>query len=346
MDLFLEEGPGKNKLFPFTETRHTADILIGLLTIREKWKLLTGFNIRTGETGEARSQEIIIDASLVPTVVNYKAILAAAGSGTSIEENEDIRRIVYPWHITQNNDWAIRQDFPLVTKGRKSQPLAATNRCEHPENLFIEPDAIVEYSIINASGGPVYIGKETHIMEGNLVRAPFAILEGSVLKMGSKIYSGTTIGPWCVVGGEVKNSVLFGYSNKAHDGYLGDSVLGEWCNLGAGTSCSNVKNTAGDIRIPVAGEPINAGQKTGLHMGDYSRSAINTSFNTGSIVGTCCNIFGSTAPQKYIPSFTWGQEIYIFEKVLKDITNWKKLKNKSLTTTETTILHKLYTTNK
>ena len=176
-------------------------------------------------------------------------------------------------------------------------------------------------------------------MEGSLIRGPFALGEGAVVKMGAKIYGATTIGPFSMAGGEIKNSVFFGYSNKAHDGYLGDSVIGEWCNLGAGTSNSNIKNTASEVNVwhYPAKEYIRAGLKCGLLMGDYSRSAINTSFNTGTVVGICANIFGEGIPPKFIPSFTWGNKglsLYEFEKALADITNWKKLKNQVLTEQE------------
>lgn len=182
-------------------------------------------------------------------------------------------------------------------------------------------------------------------MEGNMIRGPFALCEGSVIKMGSKIYGGTTIGPGCVAGGEIKNSVFFGYSNKAHDGYLGDSVIGEWCNLGAGTSNSNIKNSAGDIMLSNDGNKVNAGNKAGLLMGDYSRAAINTSFNTGTIVGVSCNIFGREFPSRETKNFMWGDDRYELEKALRDIENWKRLKNKSLSDQEKNLLHQLYLSN-
>ena len=184
-------------------------------------------------------------------------------------------------------------------------------------------------------------------MEGSSIRGPFALCEGAVVKMGSKIYGATTIGPYSIAGGEIKNSVIFGYSNKAHDGYLGDAVIGEWCNIGAGSSNSNVKNNAGSVKVwnQAAKEYIVAGTKCGLLMGDYSRSAINTSFNTGTVVGICSNVFGEGLTPKYIPSFTWGTKSlskYEFEKALSDIQNWKKLKGFELTTNETAILRTIF----
>jgi UDP-N-acetylglucosamine diphosphorylase/glucosamine-1-phosphate N-acetyltransferase len=178
-----------------------------------------------------------------------------------------------------------------------------------------------------------------------MIRGPFALGEGSVLKMGSKVYGATSMGPYCAVGGEVKNSVLFGYSNKAHDGYLGDSVIGEWCNLGAGTSNSNLKNNAGQVKIWTPKGQVNAGPKCGLFMGDYSRSMINTSFNTGTVVGACCNVFGSGLTPKYLPSFSWGNDgidRYEFERAMNDIENWKKLKGKKISKKEKYILKYIF----
>lgn len=346
MGIFLNDSHCRKGLFPFTETRHTADIRIGILTIKEKWEMLLGEPVKTitGDVG-IEPGDVIIGANIIPTETNYKDILEAAKQGGDLPGSEEIKILSFPWQIPQFNEWAIRRDFPLVTKKRISAPISSTNRCINEEDIFVEEGALIEFSIINAAGGPVYIGKDTHIMEGNMIRGPFVVCEGSVLKMGTKAYSGTTIGPWCVVGGEIKNSVLFGYSNKAHDGYLGDSVIGEWCNLGAGTSNSNMKNSAGDVKFIVDEISVNAGNKAGLLMGDYSRAAINTSFNTGSMVGVCCNIFGREFPSKITSSFTWGDQRYKLEKALQDIENWKKLKNRTLTDTEITVLNQLYLSN-
>ncbi|MEO6819531.1 MAG: glucose-1-phosphate thymidylyltransferase, partial [Ginsengibacter sp.] len=209
--------------------------------------------------------------------------------------------------------------------------------------IFIEDGAKVRFSILNAETGPIYIGRNAEIMEGSLLRGPISIGENAVVKMGTKMYGATSIGPHCVAGGEIKNSVLIGYSNKAHDGYLGDSVIGEWCNLGAGTSNSNLKNTASMVKVWVRNNNNYriVGNKCGLIMGDYSRSAINTSFNTGTIVGICCNIFGHF-PEKFIKDFNWGDQQYKFEKAISDIRNWKKFKNKKVTDREIAILKNLY----
>ncbi len=341
--IYLDDSQCRQSLFPFTHTRHVSDIRIGILTIREKWEKLTGETVYTSLADKTTSA-LVIPANIIPTITNFKEILSQKYSLDFIL-SPDIKILEYPWNIFQYNDWAIRQDFELLTRNIISRPLSKTNRCIDESNIFIEDGASVELSMINASLGPVFIGKNVTIMEGNMIRGPFAICEGSVLKMGSKIYGATTMGPYSIGGGEIKNSMIFGYSNKAHDGYLGDSVIGEWCNLGAGTSCSNIKNTAGEIKYKTDSntEGIAAGNKGGLIMGDYSRSAINTSFNTGTVVGVCCNIFGQPFPGKYIPDFSWGNERYDLEKAIKDINNWKKMKGKENTEKENKLLQQLYT---
>lgn len=255
--------------------------------------------------------------------------------------DEEIKAIRFPWDIFRLNDWAIRQDFELLTNKRKSQAVSKTNRAIRPSEIFIEKGAKVEHSILNASTGPIYIGKNAEVMEGCTIRGPFALCEGACLKMGAKVYSATTIGPNSIAGGEIKNSVIFGYSNKAHDGYLGDSVIGEWCNLGAGTTNSNLKNNAGEIKVWTPQGQKNVGIKCGMMMGDYSRTAVNTALNTGTVVGVCCNVFGSGLTPKYIPSFSWGSEgvkRYELEKAFGDIQNWKQLKQQILSENEKSIL--------
>ena len=265
--------------------------------------------------------------------------------GRAITFKEEVKTIRYPWDIFQLNDWAIRQAFELLTRKRKSQPVSRTNKIIKPSQLFIEKDVIMEHCIINASTGPVYIGKGAEVMEGSVIRGPFAMGEGSCLKLGTKVYGATTLGPRCVVGGEIKNSVLFGYSNKAHDGYLGDSVIGEWCNLGAGTTNSNLKNNASEVKIWTPKGELNAGSKCGVMMGDYSRSAINTAINTGTVIGVSCNVFGTGLTPKYIPNFSWGSEgvkRYEFDKALLDIEGWKKLKRQTLSGDEKSILKYIF----
>ncbi|MBL7700641.1 MAG: glucose-1-phosphate thymidylyltransferase [Ferruginibacter sp.] len=266
---------------------------------------------------------------------------------SSVKFKDDIQALHYPWEIFQKNDWALREDFTLVTAGRKSKAISKTNKLIKPAQIFIEAGAKVEHCILNASEGPVYIGKNAVVMEGSMLRGPVAICEGAVVKMGTKIYGATTVGPFCTVAGELKNSVLFGYSNKAHDGYLGDSVIGEWCNLGAGTSNSNVKNNAGEVKywIDADQKEKSAGIKGGLLMGDYSKAAINTSFNTGTMVGVCSNVFSAGLTPKFISGFCWGADgitKYKLEKALIDIDNWKKLKGHTISEREKQILTDIY----
>lgn len=265
----------------------------------------------------------------------------------TIEEKKTEVVIKRLWDILKLNDSELRKDFEAITAGRKSKPVPRSVRVTSSKNIFIEEGAKLQHCILNASAGPIYIGKNAEIMEGALIRGPFALCEGSVVKMGAKIYGATTIGPHSVVGGEIKNSVIFGYSNKAHDGYLGDSVIGEWCNLGAGTSNSNLKNTAKEVKMwdDSSQSYINAGLKCGLFMGDYSRTAINTSLNTGTVVGVCVHVFGAGGlVSKYFPDFTWGckGEKYQFVKAIRDIENWKRLKGHRLIEKEKQILKHIF----
>ncbi len=329
---FLDDVNQEPQLFPFTLTRSVADIRIGILTIREKW-LLSDIN----------DESITVQSNLLPSA----GIIESINSGKGIVTDGEEAFLRYPWNIFQFNDRSLRYDFDLLTKRRSSQPLSLTNQVISPGEVFLEEGAKVEHCIINASTGPVYLGKNSTVMEGSTIRGPFALCEGGVIKMGAKIYGATTIGPYCIAGGEIKNSVMFGYSNKAHDGYLGDSVIGEWCNLGAGTSTSNLKNSAGEIRVHTGyGEnAVVAGIKCGLMMGDYTRSAINTSFNSGTITGVSCNIFGEGLTPSYIPSFSWGLTSvtrYTFDKAIRDIQSWKQLKNQSITEKEITILKHIF----
>ncbi|MEP7106894.1 MAG: putative sugar nucleotidyl transferase [Ferruginibacter sp.] len=359
MKIILDDSKIKQNLYPFTATRHAADIRIGILTIREKWAYFPRFQVYTDlndffmdnpdpEFGLGSP----LDANMIPTkewledLVN--SVEKPRQGEIAVVDSDLMKMLYYPWQIFQYNDWALRKDFDMITQGRVSQPLSSTNKVICIENIFLEEGAVVEHSILNASSGPIYIGKNALVMEGCMIRGAFALCEGAILKMGSKIYGATTIGPYCIAAGEIKNSVMFGYSNKSHDGYLGDSVIGEWCNLGAGTTNSNVKNTAGKVKVwsNAVNDYLPVGLKCGLLMGDYSRSAINTSFNTGTVIGVCCNIFGEYFPPKLVGDFTWGTERYIFEKVLQDIGNWKELKGRILTEQEKEVLKQLYTHNK
>ncbi|SFW15015.1 putative sugar nucleotidyl transferase [Chitinophaga sancti] len=261
---------------------------------------------------------------------------------------ESVQQLTYPWDIFRLNDSALRQDFSLLTEGRISAPIPGSNQVSGAENIFLEPGAVVEHSILNGKTGPIYIAKGAEVMEGCLIRGPLALCEGAVLKMGTKIYGATTLGPGSVGGGEIKNVVMLGYSNKGHDGYLGDAVLGEWCNLGGNTTNSNLKNNAGTVRVWVEAknEAIPAGTKCGLIMGDYSRSGIGTMFNTGTVIGVSCNIFGSEFPPKFVPSFSWGgvqPEPYREMEALRDARQWMRFKGQELGDVEERLLKAVYT---
>lgn len=352
MKIILDDTFTKQQLYPFTAVRNAADIRIGILTIREKWEKILGYAISTNDAGDnslkafstEKDTRAFISSDIVPTKEWLEEMLANGEGDNMLKDEEHVRVLKHGIDIVKNNDWALRKDFELITAGRRSQPISNTNKVIAPENIFIESGAKVEHSILNAAAGPIYIGKNAEVMEGCMIRGSFALCEGAILKMGAKVYGATTIGPNCVVAGEIKNSVLFANSNKAHDGYLGDSVLGEWCNLGAGTTNSNVKNTAGHVKMwdNTTDDFIDVGYKAGLLMGDYSRVAINTSFNTGTVVGICCNIFESGFPPKKVDDFTWGNKRYELGKALEHIDNWKKLKGQQLTQKEKEILTTLY----
>lgn len=345
MHFILCDLPEKWESFlPFTFSRPVSEIRVGILTIREKWEKLLGTKV-SYQTRDYLSEKFpdsssaedkfLINSSVFPDHDLVKKLMALE-MGTSLFSGEDwvasriegvtpdqldlaaFRKkssqvecsgIDYLWEIFTLNGAHIRSDFQLITKNRKSQPLSSTNRATCPEDIFISPGAVVEHSILNASTGPIYICEGAEVMEGCMIRGPFALCEQATLKMGAKIYGPTTIGPHSKVGGEVNNSMIFGYSNKAHDGFLGNSVLGEWCNLGADTNNSNLKNNYSEVKIHSYAEKgmIATGLNfCGLFMADHSKAGINTMFNTGTVVGFSSNVFGAGFPDKHIPSFTWG----------------------------------------
>ena len=345
MTILLDDLSIKHSLFPFGTVRSVAHIRIGILTILEKWqfffpgkvfiaseKLIHNFD---------ESECIKYPANFLPS---YEFLKQVAVQKEKLAFTPDSKILEHPWQIFEYNDWAIRQDFRMITSQRISEKISSSNQVIFLENLFVAPGAKVSCSVLNAESGPIYIGQNAQIEEGSLLRGPISIGDGSRVKMGTRIYGASTLGPKCLVGGEIKNSVLMGFSNKGHDGYLGDSVIGEWCNLGAGTSNSNLKNNASVVKIWSKEKDalVSVGLKCGLLMGDYSRSAINTSFNTGTVVGVCCSIFGNSFPPKFIDSFTWGNEKYNFEKALSDINNWKKLKGEEITEAEIQSLKNIY----
>lgn len=318
----LVDGPFADDLFPFSLTRSVADIRCGILTIREKWN---GYLSRYPGLAGIFS----VPSNVLPSPSLLESLSLPRPDFDAMAP----AKIQQPSDILRYNASEITADYRLLTSGRKSAPISVTNHLTGTD-IFFEAGVKAEHCYLNASEGPIYIGREVQIMEGSMIRGPFAAGEKTVVKMGSKIYGATTAGPHCVLGGEIKNSVLFGYSNKAHDGYLGDSVIGEWCNLGAGTSNSNVKNSAGIVSYwnPLTNRLTESGVKSGLLMGDYSRSAIHTAFNTGTVVGVCCHVFGNGLSPAYLSSFSWGfgHELYEFDKAIQHITRWKKFKGQEL----------------
>jgi UDP-N-acetylglucosamine diphosphorylase / glucose-1-phosphate thymidylyltransferase / UDP-N-acetylgalactosamine diphosphorylase / glucosamine-1-phosphate N-acetyltransferase / galactosamine-1-phosphate N-acetyltransferase len=335
--LILQEPVNKDFLYPFTVMHSIIDLRIGILTLREKWEYLLGEKIQIGGGAE--------ESGIPATVLPSTKLADDIKQGKFDFANAP--KLSFPWQIFQLTDEVIRMDYELVTQNRVSNPISKTNQLISPKSIFVEEGVKMEHVILNASTGPIYISKNAEVMEGSMIRGPFFLGEESVVKMGSKIYGACSIGKKCIVGGEIKNSVFFDYSNKAHDGYIGDSVIGSWCNLGAGTSNSNLKNTGGVIKIwsRESNSFIPSTTKCGLLMGDYSRSAINTSFNTGTVVGICCNVFGSGLTPKYIPDFSWGFpefETYDFEKAIQDISQWKKFKNELMTDNEIQTLKPIF----
>jgi UDP-N-acetylglucosamine diphosphorylase/glucosamine-1-phosphate N-acetyltransferase len=332
-DLMLVSGPFTDDLFPFSLTRSVADIRCGILTIREKWNHYVNRNSSLADHHLA--------ANILPRLELVQSIIKNEGT---VLQNWP-RKINHCLDILRLNGEEISHDLELIRSDRESQTISATNKITGTD-IFLEKGAVIEHCLLNATEGPIYIGRNALVMEGSMIRGPFALGDYGVVKMGSKIYGATSAGPHCTLGGEIKNSVILGYSNKAHDGYLGDSIIGEWCNLGAGTSNSNLKNSGGRVRFwnPLKKAFVEAGQKFGLLLGDYSRSAIQTTFNTGTITGVSCHVFGNGPAPVYLPSFSWGfnQERYAFEKAMIHIDRWKKMKGQDLLPEEKNRLRNIF----
>lgn len=307
------------------------------------------------------------DESLVKTIGALKKeeaiskdgiLLAARTKSTSfdsvnvIEYRNEITLINQVWKIFQYNGAQIRTDFELITKGRKSNDLKDPHTIVYGDvgkDIFIEEGAIIKAAVLNAENGPIYLGKNTQVQEGSLIRGPFALCEGSHVNMGAKIRGNSTVGPHSKVGGEISNAVIFGYSNKGHDGFLGNSVIGEWCNLGADTNTSNLKNNYENVKIwnyKKGGFKDTGLQFCGLIMGDHSKCGINTMFNTGTVVGIGCNIFGDGFPRTFIPSFAWGGAAgfttFQLNKMLDTAEKVYERRGKTLEASDKKILQHLY----
>ncbi len=374
-------------LLPLTFTKPVAEIRTGILTLKEKWERFLGSGcsyltkpyLSEKYRTVSGDDTILINSSVLPTlqiveeIQNLKTNEVLTGQGIIIasrntyDKSTDIneetlkktgkiqcksgfRKLNHLWEIFKHNGEAIVEDYALITKGRKTIKLSErNNNLLNPENIFVEEGAKVNYATINASSGPVYIGRDAEVMEGAVIRGPFALCEQSAIKMGAKIYGPTTIGPFSKAGGEVNNSVISAYSNKAHDGFLGNSVIGEWCNLGADTNNSNLKNNYSDIKLwnynSESFEETGL-QFCGLIMGDHSKCGINTMFNTGTVVGVSANIFGTGFPRNFIPSFTWGgvsrSSTFLIPKVIEVARKVMERRDIELTEADITILKEIF----
>jgi UDP-N-acetylglucosamine diphosphorylase/glucosamine-1-phosphate N-acetyltransferase len=384
MNYILFDDYSRFNLLPFTYTKPVCELRTGILTIREKWEydlkasisfstqtyLSAKFPLKTGSDNTFINGKISPTAELVSLIkslsinegirkgndllawrtdnagsFNAEALLTQAR-----EVEAEYISMKDAWNFFSKNEAAIKQDFERLTKGRTSQPLSKTNTVIGDATLvFLEEGAVVEAGIINTKSGPVYIGRDAEVMEGSVIRGPFSLGEHAALKLGTKIYGPTTVGPHCKVGGEVNNSVVMGYSNKGHDGFLGNSVIGEWCNLGADSNNSNLKNNYGNVKLYnyKKNQMVDTGlQFCGLMMGDHSKCGINTMFNTGTVVGVGANIFGGGFPPTHIPSFSWGgaegMEEYKLDKMLETANRVYARRNTTVSEEEAQILRTVF----
>lgn len=384
----FDDNQIRNQLKPFTFTKPIAGIRCGILTIAEKWSTVLGaevsyltenylqekFRHNSAHDNVYINGSVCPDSHILATIeqLNEGEMLVADNIPVAIRTSEtlsfpiDYSQFMYKefagakptviQHLPDiylKNGEQIRADFVHITKGRESQPiLDAFTRVYAPENVFVEEGASIKAAIINAENGPVYIGKNATIQEGAIIIGPFSADEGSIVAWGSKMRANTTLGPFCRAGGEVGNSILSGYSNKAHDGFLGNSVIGEWCNLGANTNNSNLKNDYSDVKLYsyVTKQLEKSGELfCGLFMGDYTKAGISTMFNTGTVVGACSNVFGAGFQDKHVPSFKWGgvdsgYALYRFDKAMQVINETMKRRDKHLTDTDLQILQYIHDT--
>lgn len=346
MNYILFDNESWQNFLPLTFTRPISEIRLGILKISEKWNkylnqeisYMTQDYLSKKYSMKVASENVLINACVLPNKALVKAIgslskgqilvhdgilIATLVSEKNLENfdaslpefaekvnfESELIRIEKSNDIFQLNDKALRDDFELLTSGRKSQPISKTVNVLGEEDIFLEEGAKVEFATLNANEGPIYIGKDAEIMEGSLVRGPLAMCEHSALKMGTKVYGATTLGPHCKSGGELSNVVFLGYANKAHDGFLGNAVIGEWCNIGADTNNSNLKNNYSEVKL--WNYKSNRFDKTGLQfcgtiMGDHSKCGINTMLNTGTVIGVSANVYGAGFPRNFIPSFSMG----------------------------------------
>lgn len=371
MKIILHDNGLHLKFAPLTLTRPVGELRIGIFTNSERWKYLNPgaeISFQTEEYlkqvfGLDESADLFVNAAVIPNeeiaaavfslneneqLVNDGIWIARKGEGASKVNYTGNAPIVLKerWDLYLLNAAAIENDFELISRERTSQGLSETNMLiGDMDRVFIEDGAVVEASILNTTNGPIYIGKNAEVMEGCIIRGPLAMCDDSALKMGAKVYGATTIGPHCKVGGEVSNVIFQAYSNKGHDGFLGNSVIGEWCNLGADTNSSNLKNNYGNVStysFESRSEVKTDVQFMGLFMGDHSKCGINTMFNTATVVGVSANIFGSGFPEKFIPSFSWGGPeglvSYRFDKAVESANQMMARRGKTLSDEEINVL--------
>ena len=376
MPILLFDNAFRHQLYPFTHTRAIGAIRFGIFTPQERWQHITGdkVQIQTHKVlqplygkPEISANTVWIDSALVlnaALIEQIKALqtgqciydttgfIAGVGESNDIEDYstqtklEDQKRIQYASDLIEHNNAQIRFDFELATAGKTSALIPNTCTATNQEQIYIAENTLLSHCHLNASTGPIYIASGAEIQEGACIRGPFVLLSDACVKMNTVVYGATTIGPKSIIGGEVKNSILFGYSNKAHHGYLGDSVIGEWCNLGAGTSNSNVKNTAGSIGVwdEVANKKRNVGSKMGVCMGDYVKTAINTSITTGATIGVGANVFCAGLTPNVVTHFCWGIDntTYQIDKLIEDTANWKAFKNEPFTDIEKQMIRAIF----
>lgn len=374
MKIQLVDGKHRDHLLPLTYTRPVAQLRCGILTIAEKYQK-RGFEV--GYETEDYLQEkfpsvqhdILVSGSVCPTDSFIDAITSLTEGQGLIQDdqllafkganwadtpteifpfNDVLNLIIRPWDIWTKNAAEMNIDFDVLTKDRFSAPIDSSNTV-FGDRIFLEEGARVKASILNATSGPIYLAQNAEVMEGSIVRGGLALGAHSALKLGTKVYGATTLGPHCKVGGEINNSVILGYSNKGHDGFLGNSAIGEWCNLGADTNNSNLKNNYDEVKAwsYVDGRFSKTGQQfCGLIMGDHSKSGINTMFNTGTVVGVSANVYGAGFPRNFIPSFTWGgpqgTTEYMIKKALDTANRMMQRRGLQVDDVERTILEKVY----
>lgn len=387
-NVILFDSDTRENLLPLTYTRPVANLRLGILSISEKWEkwlnakvsYITQDYLTKKFPIEISEDNFVINGSALPSewlcrlIEQLEPNEALLKDGELIagrlneeqfehlmhdEEIEELQgfdlegtpfiKLNQLHEIFTENTRAIEEDFKLLTKDRTSQAISDTNKVLGAENIFIEEGAVVECAILNATTGPIYIGKNSKIMEGAMIRGPLALCDNSSIKMGAKIYGPVTIGPHSKVGGEVSGSVITGYSNKGHDGYLGNSVIGEWCNLGADTNTSNLKNNYAEVRLwnYESERFVPTGQQfCGLIMGDHAKCGINTMFNTGTVVGVFANVFGDGFPRNFIPSFAWGGangfSTYTLQKALDTAQKVMARRDQELTEEDQKILENVF----